>query len=86
MGLCNSKAKRVTDIRECVHNNQLNNNETIQKNTNDLNNYISHIKDYKFLTFEMVFNIENMSNEEKMIIINTYNNVTKRINDLLASS
>lgn len=86
MGLCSSKIIELQDTKECIRNNELNNNVNIEKNKNTLNNYISHIKDYKFLTFEMVSNIENMTQEEKMTIINTYNNVIKGINELLANS
>lgn len=85
MGLCSSKIIELQDTKECIRNNELN-NVNIEKNKNTLNNYISHIKDYKFLTFEMVSNIENMTQEEKMTIINTYNNVIKGINELLANS
>jgi hypothetical protein len=61
MGLTMSKIKVMTDT----------NNEDL------LNDYLCEIKNFKLLNDGMINNIKNMSDESKMEIIQTYNEMIK---------
>ncbi len=57
----------------------------ISKNDNPkLNKIIHDIRNMRQLTKEMIIQIQNMNDEEKMQIILTYNEVIISVNELLA--
>ena len=59
-------------------------NITANHDADDLfNSYIIHIRNIKNLDKEMINNICNMSNENKMNIIITFNDIVAIIKDLL---
>jgi hypothetical protein len=58
--------------------------KTSNKNTKDLlYTYIHEIRNIKFLDENIINNIRNMSDADKMKIILTYNDVIERIEGLL---
>lgn len=62
-------------------------NERIQSNNEYSNNllrqYIHEIRNLKILTKEMIYNIRNMSCEDKMEIIMVFNDVVEGLHHLI---
>ena len=61
-------------------------NERIQSNNesyNLLRQYIHEIRNLKILTKEMIYNIRNMSCEDKMEIIMVFNDVVEGLHHLI---
>ena len=59
-----------------IHHKEIKNDESIKNNNNDddlLNKYICHIKNLKSFNKEILTDINNMSNEDRLEILSTYN-------------
>lgn len=84
MGSCKSKINQDIDV--IIDNNVIIDNDVliIKDSTSDIiNNYIHDIRNMKVLNKEILNNIENMSNDDKMRIIIIYNDVIKYVNSVL---
>ena len=66
--------------KDCKEDKMLNNNNN---NTDLYKRYIHEIRNIKPLDKEMINNIRNMSNEEKMNIIISLNDVVEYVKDIL---
>jgi len=68
-----------------IHHKEIKNDESIKNNNNDddlLNKYICHIKNMKSFNEEVLRDINNMSNEDRLEILITYNNMIEYIESL----
>ena len=68
-----------------IHHKEIKNDESIKNNNNDndlLNKYICHIKNLKMLNKEVLININNMSYEDRLEILLTYNEMISYIETL----
>ncbi len=68
-------------------NTELNNYKDIENNPNKklLAKYIHDIRNYRELSPEILQNINNFSYEDRLLILQTYNDVIKYVNDILSS-
>ena len=64
-----------------IHHKEIKNNDSI-KNNELLNKYICHIKNLKSFNKEILTDINNMSNEDRLEILITYNNMIEYIESL----
>ena len=67
-----------------IHHKEIKNDESIKNNNDDdlLNKYICHIKNMKSFNKEILTDINNMSNEDRLEILITYNNMIEYIESL----
>jgi hypothetical protein len=68
-----------------IHHKEIKNDESIKNNNNDddlLNKYICHIKNLKSFNKEILTDINNMSNEDRLEILSTYNEMISYIETL----
>ena len=67
-----------------IYHKEIKNDESIKNNNDDdlLNKYICHIKNMKSFNKEILTDINNMSNEDRLEILITYNNMIEYIESL----
>ncbi len=68
-------------------NTELNNYKDIENNPNKklLAKYIHDIRNYRELSPEILKNINNFSYEDRLLILQTYNDIIKYVNDIMSS-
>jgi hypothetical protein len=67
-------------------NNSKEEKKIIHNDSDLCRKYMHDIRNMKTLDNEMINNIRNMSNEEKMVIILAYNDVVENINSVVENS